>query len=280
VPDYKKSLAQLRTEWQDCTKCDLGTRRVEEEGVFVFGEGMPRGIMFIGEGPGVEEESSGRPFVGRSGALLRGVIEQLHIVNYYITNIVCCRSCKQAVTAEGEPIFRYNKVFGDNRPLFRDTIPSPLQIAACLPRLYEEIYLVDPIYIVALGGEALKTLTIGRPPKGITDERGKPREVEIPGAGFVPILTSKKQQWQHKVKGELVQKMQQGVTKYTVTPTYHPAYALRNEKDRRVGNPTDCFLQDISLVAKAYNKYMKENFGIIYEDHDVYLEDALDAIED
>lgn len=53
MADYRRSLQELKEEWSSCTKCELGQRRKEVEGEFVFGEGVGgRGIMFIGEGPG------------------------------------------------------------------------------------------------------------------------------------------------------------------------------------------------------------------------------------
>jgi DNA polymerase len=68
---------KLREEWRGCTSCELGSRRIAAEGEFVFGEGLPRGIMFIGEAPTKEDEGTGRPFTGKSGQIVRKIIEKI-----------------------------------------------------------------------------------------------------------------------------------------------------------------------------------------------------------
>ena len=77
--DEVRRLNVLRDAWQDCVRCELGKRRSDVNGHFVFGEGVTRSILFVGEGPGKNEEREGRPFVGRSGKILRGVMEKLGI---------------------------------------------------------------------------------------------------------------------------------------------------------------------------------------------------------
>ena len=55
--DARKPLTKLREEWEACIRCELGTRRMQRDGHFVFGQGYGHSIMFIGEGPGAEEDA-------------------------------------------------------------------------------------------------------------------------------------------------------------------------------------------------------------------------------
>jgi uracil-DNA glycosylase len=279
MPDNRYTLQVIKDAWENCTRCNLGVRRKEVKGQFVFGEGSPRGIMFIGEGPGVNEEEEGRPFVGRSGRVLRQVIHKLGLSNCsYITNVVTCRSCSQAYSGEGQPIMRWNRALKVHEPLIRDEPPSPLQIASCLPRLYEEIYLVDPVLIVTLGGEAAKAI-ISERSFSIINERGKTREITIPGAWFVPELTDKKKMWLRKTKGEYVMPTTQNEVRYLMMPTLHPAYVLRRQEDRSYKNPLDTFIIDMKEAAKLYDRYLLETFGTEPTERDVTIDDVYIAAE-
>jgi len=273
VPDARKGLEQLEEEWQDCEKCELGQRRKAVGGKFVFGEGSRRGIMFIGEGPGVNEEAEGRPFVGRSGQLLRRAIEKLGLTNYYITNCVSCRSCSPAYDSMGKPVLKR-----DGDPLIKDETPTPPQIQTCLPRLYEQIYLVDPILIVALGGEAAATLR-GKPVK-ITVEHGNTETIYVPGAWKIPVLTEKKQAWYRKVRGELVAPTEQHQVAYLMLPTMHPAYVLRFVGDKRMGNPLEAFVGDMRKAANIYLRYLKEVYGEAYVARELTTESIYEDEED
>jgi DNA polymerase len=126
------SLTGIREELGECTRCGLSQRRNH----IVFGEGNPHaGVMFIGEGPGAEEDREGRPFVGRAGALLTKMIGAMGLSrsDVYIANIVKCRP-----------------------PRNRD--PEAEEIAACLPFLELQVRSVNPKVIVALGRIAAGTL--------------------------------------------------------------------------------------------------------------------------
>ncbi len=258
-PDYRKSLPVLKNDWQDCTACELGQRRDQVGGNFVFGEGFPRGIMFIGEGPGRDEEKEGRPFIGKSGRILRHVIARLNIERYYITNIVSCRSCGQAYDTEGNPKTRWDRRRGVHIPLILDRPPTPVQMATCMPRLYEEIYLVDPILIVALGAEASKALS--RRAITISRDSGTTMKITVPGAGYRPVLTEKRQVWARKVRGQLRTPVAQNEVEYLMVPLIHPAFALRNQSDQRWKNPVQIFVEGMKLAAEIYYRYVLEVFG-------------------
>jgi DNA polymerase len=120
------SLAALRAHIGDCTRCKLAGGRTN----LVFGVGSPTAdLMFVGEGPGHDEEVRGEPFVGRAGQLLTEIITKgmkLRREDVYIANVVKCRP-------------------PNNRN------PETDEIASCMPFLQRQIELVAPRVIVALG---------------------------------------------------------------------------------------------------------------------------------
>ncbi len=139
------SLSTVREELGDCTRCKLCKGRHS----IVFGEGNPEArLVFIGEGPGQEEDQQGRPFVGAAGQLLTDIIVkgmQLKREEVYICNIVKCRPP------------------GDRNP-------EPDELGACEPFLIKQLQAIRPQVIVALGNVAVKTLL--KTKAGITSLRG------------------------------------------------------------------------------------------------------------
>lgn len=135
----------LEKSIQDCQKCKLCQTRKN----IVFGEGnRDADIMFIGEGPGADEDAQGRPFVGKAGQLMNKAFQGLGIDknSVYITNIVKCRP-----------------------PANR--VPEDDEAEACLNYLRNQVMLVKPKLIVLLGSTALKNI-LGKE-YGITACRGK-----------------------------------------------------------------------------------------------------------
>ena len=128
----KMTLAELNASTQKCRKCPLsGTRNS-----VVFGEGSPTAdLMFIGEGPGYDEDQQGRPFVGKAGELLTKMINAMQFTRaeVYIANIVKCRP-----------------------PQNRNPLPEEAEV--CLPYLRRQIELINPKVIVILGAVPLKFL--------------------------------------------------------------------------------------------------------------------------
>jgi len=242
--DVRKSIGELHAEWENCVLCDLGERRNTVEGSFVAGEGVTRGIMFVGEGPGRTEEEEGRPFCGKSGELLREVIEKLGLTNVsYITNVVACRSCAPDVDDKGNQNYRTTKT-GQRLPKYKDQPPLQAHINACLPRLHEEIYLVDPIIIVTLGAiaaSALQQRTVS-----ITTEAGKETHVEIPGA----LHTYK---FQRRTKRPVAPTS--NAVRYLCVPTLHPAYVLRSIADHSETGSMQRFYNHIKSAASTFERY-------------------------
>ncbi len=165
-------LTALADETSSCTRCALHAGRTQT--VFARGSGAS-GLVFVGEGPGEEEDRQGLPFVGPAGQLLDRMVQamQLSRDDVYVCNIVKCRPPK-------------------NRK------PDLEEMSRCMPFLDEQLALLQPRVIVALGATAVQGL-LGTS-EGITRLRG---------------------QW----------KLYRG--KVPVMPTFHPAYLLRTPAAKR-----------------------------------------------
>jgi DNA polymerase len=133
------SLQDLRTELGDCQRCKLAGHRTN----IVFGVGDPRAtLMFVGEGPGHDEDIQAEPFVGRAGQLLTEIITKgmgLRRSDVYIANVIKCRP-----------------------PGNRN--PEPDEVATCQPFLQRQIELIRPAVLVALGTFAAQALLRTRAP--------------------------------------------------------------------------------------------------------------------
>jgi len=130
------ALEEIHAEIRTCTRCALGRTRTNP----VPGEGNPRArVMFVGEGPGAEEDATGRPFVGAAGRLLNRLLPLagLERETVFIANLVKCRPP------------------GNRTPL-------PEEIAACRPFLIAQIATIQPDLICTLGSPALKELVSPR----------------------------------------------------------------------------------------------------------------------
>ena len=168
------AFAELKARALACVKCPhLASSRKN----VVFGVGsIDAQLMFVGEAPGADEDEQGEPFVGRAGQLLTKIIQAtgLSRADVYIANILKCRPDTPGQSA------------GNRKP-------TPDEMATCIPYLHEQIDLIRPKVIVALGATAVDGL-LGKT-VGITKLRGN---------------------WQTYRGTPLM-------------PTYHPAYLLRNQ---------------------------------------------------
>ena len=165
--ERERRLSVLQTTVQSCTRCGLHTERTQT----VFARGNPGAeLCFVGEGPGFDEDREGFPFVGKAGQLLDKMILAMGLdreADVYVANVVKCRP-------------------PNNRT------PEAAEMASCLPFLAEQLELVRPKVIVALGSTALRGL-LGTS-DGITKVRGSWRLYRA----SIPVM-----------------------------PTIHPAYVLR-----------------------------------------------------
>ncbi len=168
-------LAAMRGPVLACAKCPyLAASRTQ----VVFGVGNPEAeVMFVGEAPGADEDLAGEPFVGRAGQLLTKMIETMgfHRREVYIANVLKCRPHMPP----GE---------SGNRK------PTGAEMETCKPYLLDQIGIIQPRIIVALGATALEGL-LGEQKLGITKARGTWREFH-----GVPLM-----------------------------PTFHPSYLLHNQ---------------------------------------------------
>ena len=172
--EKERAAAELRARVLVCTRCP---HLVSSRQQVVFGVGsINAALMFVGEAPGADEDAQGEPFVGAAGQLLTKIIQTMGLSRQtvYIANILKCRPNTPGQTS-------------GNRQ------PTEEEMETCIPHLFEQIELIQPKVLVALGGVAVKGLLHNS--TGITRLRG---------------------QWQ----------IFRGLP---VMPTYHPAYLLRNQ---------------------------------------------------
>jgi len=185
------SLGAVAAEIKACKACGLASTRT----LAVPGEGVERPlVMVIGEGPGADEDRSGRPFVGRAGQLLDRMLQSIGLSrdkNCFIANTVKCRP-------------------PGNRP------PAPEEIAACFPYLQRQIALVRPKIILCAGGTAAQTLL--KTSMGINALRG----------AFGEFRMNKSDGLSFESNNDDIEE-----TIIPVLCTFHPSFLLRDESRKR-----------------------------------------------
>src|SRR5688572_22784552 len=153
TPEEKGALLEeIRGRALECTRCGLATARTK----VVFGEGNPGApLVFVGEGPGENEDATGRPFVGRAGKLLDQVLLRSGMTrkHVYICNVLKCRASH---LENGRRL---------NRP------PTPEESTTCRPWLREQMDVIKPLVIVCLGAPAASAII--HPGFRMTSERGR-----------------------------------------------------------------------------------------------------------
>jgi uracil-DNA glycosylase family 4 len=198
-------LAAVRERVCGCTKCaHLARSRTQT----VFGVGNPDAeIMFIGEAPGADEDQQGEPFVGRAGQLLTKIIKAMGFAreDVYIANVLKCRPNMPAGS-------------------FGNRAPTPAEMQTCRPYLLEQIDIIQPRVLVALGAVAVE---------GLLGERGTMREL--------------RGRW-HSYNG---------------TPlmiTYHPAYLLRNQSPSEKRKVWEDMMQVLERLEKPISEKQRNYF--------------------
>jgi DNA polymerase len=147
------SLTELKQKAQGCTDCEIGKIRTE----LVFGEGNPESpLVLVGEGPGEEEDKTGRPFVGRAGKMLDQALADngLSRDDVYICNTLKCRACEEGENGRKR-----------NRP------PTPAEVETCRQWLVPQLAAIAPKVILCIGAPSSKNLI--RADFKITKERGQ-----------------------------------------------------------------------------------------------------------
>lgn len=180
-----RTLEIIQDEVKSCTKCNLHSTRTQT----VFARGNPQAdICIVGEAPGEDEDLQGLPFVGRSGKLLDKLLQEAGLdveKDIYVCNVIKCRPP------------------GNRRPTDDES-------NCCIGYLEEQLQVVNPKVIIALGNTAVENLI--NTTLGIT-----------------------------KIRGHFIKR-----GKALVMPTYHPSYLLRNGSDD--SEPRKQFRQDIAAV--------------------------------
>ncbi len=198
-------LEPIRERVRACTKCaHLACSRTQT----VFGVGNPDAdLMFIGEAPGVDEDQQGEPFVGRAGQLLTRILKAMNFAreDVYIANILKCRPD----TPPGS--------FG-NRP------PTPTEMQTCRPYLVEQIKIIQPSVLVALGAVAVE---------GLLGMRGTMRELRGRWHTYndIPLMI-----------------------------TYHPAYLLRNQAPSEKRKVWEDMLQVLERLEQPITERQRNYF--------------------
>jgi len=203
--DKAAAMAALRERALACTRCPhLAASRKH----VVFGVGsIEAQLMFVGEAPGADEDELGEPFVGKAGQLLTKIIQAtgLSRADVYIANILKCRPDTPGQSA------------GNRKP-------NPEEMETCIPYLHEQIDLIRPKVLVALGATAVEGL-LGKT-VGITKLRGN---------------------WQTYRGTPLM-------------PTYHPAYLLRNQAMSQKRIVWEDMLQVMEKLEMPINEKQKNYF--------------------
>ena len=198
-------LAAVRERVGACTKCaHLACSRTQT----VFGVGNPDAdLMFIGEAPGADEDQQGEPFVGRAGQLLTRILKAMNFAreDVYIANILKCRPDMPAGS------------FG-NRP------PTPTEMQTCRPYLVEQIDIIQPSVLVALGAVAVE---------GLLGTRATMRELRGRWHTYnsIPLMI-----------------------------TYHPAYLLRNQAPSEKRKVWEDMLQVLERLERPISERQRNYF--------------------
>jgi uracil-DNA glycosylase len=198
-------LAAVRERVAACTKCaHLACSRTQT----VFGVGNPDAdLMFIGEAPGADEDQQGEPFVGRAGQLLTRILKAMNFAreDVYIANILKCRP--------DMPVGSFG-----NRP------PTPTEMQTCRPYLVEQIDIIQPSVLVALGAVAVE---------GLLGTRATMRELRGRWHTYnsIPLMI-----------------------------TYHPAYLLRNQAPSEKRKVWEDMLQVLERLKRPISERQRNYF--------------------
>jgi len=198
-------LDPIRNRVSGCVKCPHLVRSRTQT---VFGAGNPDAdLMFVGEAPGADEDAQGEPFVGRAGQLLTRIIETMGFSrrDVYIANVLKCRPDMPAGA-------------------YGNRAPTPVEMQTCLPYLREQIEVIQPKVLVALGASAVE---------GLLGTRGTMRELRGRWHSFneTPLMI-----------------------------TYHPAYLLRNQSPSEKRKVWEDMLQVLEKLGSDITEKQRRYF--------------------
>ena len=205
APNKAELLEPIRERVSVCTKCaHLACSRTQT----VFGVGnSDADLMFIGEAPGVDEDKQGEPFVGRAGQLLTRILKAMNFAreDVYIANVLKCRPDTPSGT-------------------FGNRAPTPKEMQTCRPYLVEQIEIIQPKVLVALGAVAVE---------GLLGMRGTMRELRGRWHAYngIPLMI-----------------------------TYHPAYLLRNQAPSEKRKVWEDMLQVLERLDQPISERQRSYF--------------------
>lgn len=254
--DARKSLARFHGEWDDCQQCLLGEQRSAFGKDVIHGSGEARRIMIVLRSPSWKHEE-GQFTEGE--VVLREMIRMADAVDdVYVTYATSCRGCTPVMDVDtGLPKMR--NVRGKMLPQYRDTPPTNDQVKACLARLHEEVYLVDPVIVLACGESAIHAL-MGRVVSA-NSLYGTPTHFQVKGAGVRPRLTEKKKAWGRKVNGVMHFPVDPFMVNYLMIPTHDLEFVLRNISDTRRSSPAVEFQQHLRDAVRIYQQSLTGGFS-------------------
>jgi len=237
--DKNQQLRALQHAWAGCKACSL----CEERNNVVFGAGNPNAqVLVIGEAPGENEDRHGLPFVGQAGQILHqflGDVSARQDVIQAYTEVTTKKQSETAIhQAKGRLLdlllseFYFTNIVMCRPPENRDPIPK--ESAACRPRLLEQIYIVDPIFIVAAGRIAAEAL-IGKK-VSITQSRGEMMDLPFEGRGVS--------------------------YRYPVMPVLHPSYIMRRNDYKQAGGEAEKTRDDFLRVMRLIDEFNVHHYGM------------------
>lgn len=241
----EEQLTEVYQRWHTCTRCFLGEHR-KASGLpddIVFGDGNPEAdILIVGEAPGAEEEKDFIPFIGAAGKLLDQVIactadspEVQELFEWYSKTPHTKQNDKKFHDTVLE--YRRSRFFITNVVVCRppdNRTPVKAEMDACWERLWNTIYTVDPILIIAAGATALSTI-MRRVSVSIMDKQGQLQEVTYDGHF-----------------GKVV---------YPVMPILHPSYLLRVADWKSKDGAFAKTVKHFRAAMEAADFYRLEHYG-------------------
>jgi uracil-DNA glycosylase family 4 len=234
-----QQLRALQQAWAGCKACSL----CEERNNVVFGAGAEDAqVLIIGEAPGENEDRHGLPFVGQAGQILHqflgDVSARQEVIQAY-TDVTAKKQSEAAIfQAKGRLLdlllqeFYFTNIVMCRPPENRDPIPK--ESAACRPRLLEQIYLIDPVIIVAAGRIAAEAL-LGKK-VSITQSRGELLDLSFEGRGVT--------------------------YRYPVMPVLHPSYIMRRNDYKQAGGEAEKTRDDFLRVMRLVDEFNLNHYGM------------------
>lgn len=259
-----EQLMRLKQEWSGCRKCMLGDmREAEAPGIatyygdkvdVLFGDGNPDAdIVIVGEAPGEEETLHGIPFIGPSGKLLNQLLARTS-GDPEIKKLLKEYNSERRHTEQSTNDFTVSMVEWRQKNFFitnavgcrppENRTPIPPEVEACWDRLWNIIYIVDPVLIIACGNSALAALSRKRVAK-ITKERGAVYDMTYEG--------------------------RIGPVTYPVVPIFHPSYLIRKADWNAKNGDWEKTVRDVQNALSYVDQVRHRHYGEPIPNREPYI---------